>query len=79
MAEHRFELLIDGVPYSVDATPFEFNSETRYKIGYGGKEYIFAYDTQVNRLIAIDDEASDIPDNLEEAISDKLMSGPRPV
>ena len=73
----RFELLIDGVPYSVEATPFEFNTETRYRVNYNGTEHIFTWDSSLGRLTAIDEDAPDIPDNLEEAIAERLESSRR--
>jgi len=73
MAEQRFEIVLDGVPYSVVAAPFEYNTETRYKVWYNGVEHIFTWDSSLGRLIAIDDDASTIPDNLEEAIGQKLQ------
>ena len=74
MTEQRFELLIDGVPYSVTASPFEFNAETRYKVFYNGNEHIFTWDTSLGRLAPIDDESIEIPDNLERAIAERLQS-----
>ena len=77
MAEQRFELLLDGVPYSVTASPFEFNTETRYKVLYNGNEHIFTWDSSLGRLAPIDDDAGEIPDNLEEAIAQRLQSSTR--
>ena len=77
MAEQRFELLLDGVPYSVTAAPFEYNTETRYRVRYNGAEHIFTWDSSLGRLAPIDDDASDIPDNLEEAIASRLQSSRR--
>ena len=70
----RFELVIDGVPYAVTAEPFEYNAETRYKVQYNGTDHIFTWDSRIGRLTPINDDASDIPDNLEEAIAQKLQS-----
>lgn len=77
MADERFELLIDGVPYSVTASPFEYNTETRYKVTYNGTEHIFTWDSGIGRLAPIDDDASEIPDNLEQAIAQRLQSSRR--
>lgn len=74
MTEQRFELLLDGVPYAVAATPFEFNTETRYRVRYNGNEHIFTWDSSLGRLAPIDDDAAAIPDNLEEAIAGRLQS-----
>jgi hypothetical protein len=73
MAEQRFEVLLDGVPYSVIASPFMFNTETRYKVQYNGNEHIFTWDSSLGRLTSIDDDAGIIPDNLELAIAERLQ------
>jgi hypothetical protein len=73
MAEQRFEVLLDGVPYSVTASPFMFNTETRYKVQYNGNEHIFTWDSSLGRLTSIDDDAGIIPDNLELAIAERLQ------
>ena len=77
MAEERFEIRIDGVPYSIIASPFQFNTETRYRVQYNGNEHIFTWDSRIGRLAPIDDDASDIPDALEEEIARKLQSSRR--
>ena len=77
MAEQRFELLIDGVPYAVTASPFEYNTETRYKVSYNGNDHIFTWDSSLGRLAPIDDDAADIPDNLESAIAERLQNSKR--
>ena len=73
MAEQRFELIVDGVPYSVEASSFEYNSETRYRVNYAGNDHIFTWDSRLGRLAPIDDDAATIPDNLEEAIAERLQ------
>lgn len=76
MQEHSFELLLAGVPYFVKASPFEFNTETRFKVSYnGGNEHVFTWDSSLGRLAAIDDDAGDIPDDLETEIANKLQAG----
>jgi hypothetical protein len=77
MAEQRFELILDGVPYSVTATPFVYNTETRYNVKYNGNEHIFTWDTRLGRLAPIDDDAFEIPDNLEVEIASKIQSSRR--
>ena len=74
MTEQRFELLVDGVPYSVTASPFEYNEEVRYSVRYNGTEHIFTWDSSLGRLAPIDDDASLIPDNLESEIANRLQS-----
>ena len=76
MAEHSFELLVDKVPYRVEVTPFEFNTETRFRVSYnGGEEHIFTWDSSLGRLAPIDDESGTMPDDLEAAIAYRLQSG----
>jgi hypothetical protein len=71
--ERRFNLLVDSVPYMVSAEPFRFNGEVRYRVSVnGGSEHVFTWDSSVSQFRAIDDEASTLPDNVEEAISEKL-------
>ena len=77
MTEERFEIRIDGVPYVVTASPFQFNTETRYNVKYNGNEHIFTWDSEINALRAIDDEASMLPSSLEEEISRRLHLKPR--
>jgi len=73
--ERRFNLLVDNVPYVVSAIPFQFNGEVRYRVSVnGGSEHVFTWDSSLGHLRAIDDEASTLPDNVEEAISEKLQS-----
>lgn len=74
MQGQNFELVLAGIPYFVKAEPFSFNDEPRFKVSYnGGDEHIFAWDASINRLSAIDDDAISIPDDLEAAISTKLL------
>jgi hypothetical protein len=73
--EIKFNLLVDSVPYMVKAMPFTFNGETRYRVSYNGSpEHVFTWDSSLGQLRAIDDDSSTLPDNLEEAISEKLQS-----
>jgi len=73
--ERKFNLVVDSVPYIVQATPFKFNGELRYRVSFNGSsEHVFTWDSSMGQLRAIDDEASTLPDNLEEAISEKLQS-----
>lgn len=76
--ETRFDLLVDKVPYSVTAAPFSFNGETRFYVRVnGGVEHVFAWDQELLRLTAIDDNASIMPEAVEEAISQKLQTQQR--
>jgi hypothetical protein len=64
--------VIDGIPFNVKAEPYDFNTEKRFKVSYDGKEYIFAYNSDIGRYAAIGDEAVDIPDNLESFLAERL-------
>ena len=76
MQQSNFEILVDKVPYRVKVEPFEFNTETRFKVQYnGGEEHIFTWDSSLGRLAPIDDDAGLIPDDLEAAIAQRLQSG----
>ncbi len=59
----------------VKATPFTFNEEIRYRVSINGDvEHVFTWDSSVGQLRAIDDDSSTLAVNLEEAISEKLLS-----
>ncbi|MBO9155267.1 hypothetical protein ACFOTA_23860 [Chitinophaga sp. GCM10012297] len=74
METTTFDMLLHQVPYIVKATPFRFNDETRFTISYnGGPDHIFAWDDSTMEFTAIDDDASAIPDEMENAISLKLQ------
>ena len=77
MANHSFQLMLDGSPYDVKAVPFKFNEGTRYTVTYNGSaEYIFAWDDDAGQYIAIDHDSSDIPANVESAIAQQLQRIP---
>ena len=73
--ERNFNLVIDGVPYTVKSIPFLFNSELRFRIILNGaSEHVFTWDSEIGMLRAINDESSVLPAGLEEALSEKLQS-----
>ena len=75
MQSQTFELMVDGIPVIVRATPYEFNTETRFLVSYNGSdEYVFTWDSSLGRLTAIGDGSEEIPDAIEEAIAEKLQS-----
>jgi hypothetical protein len=75
MPTKNFQLVVDGVPYEVRATPFEYNGETRFKVAYNNEvEYIFTWDTGIGQFTAIDEDSHTMPDTLEQAIAAKLQS-----
>jgi hypothetical protein len=75
MQSQTFELRVDGIPIMVKATPYSFNTETRFLVSYNGSdEYVFTWDWALGRLTAIGDGSANIPDTVEEAIAEKLQS-----
>jgi hypothetical protein len=73
MQDQSFQLLLNGVPYVVKASPYQFNTETRFSVSFNGSDdYIFTYDATVGRYVAFGDDTATIPDDLEVAISEKL-------
>ena len=72
--ERNFDLLVDGVPYTIKSMPFLFNDELRFRIIINGaSEHVFTWDSQINMLRAINDDSSVLPAGLEEALSEKLQ------
>jgi hypothetical protein len=73
--ERNFDLLVDGVPYTVRSIPYLFNEELRFRIILNGaSEHVFTWDSQIGMLRAINDDSSVLPAGLEEALSEKLQS-----
>lgn len=69
-----FDLLLEQVPYSIRAVPYPFNNETRFRVRYNDSpEFVFAWDEEAEQFIAIGDEASTIPDEVEEAVAVRLL------
>ncbi len=73
MQNQTFQLLIDGVPYQVNAEAFKFNEGVRYKVSYNqSDDFIFAWDDNVGQYISIDSDSPKIPSNVETAIAVQL-------
>jgi len=72
MTSFDLTTVIDGVPYNVKAEPYDYNTEKRFKVSYDGREFIFAYDSNIGRYSAIGDDAADIPDSLGDYVAEKL-------
>ncbi len=63
------------VPYEIMAEPFTFNGELWYYISVNGsEEHVFTWDSELKRLSAIDNEASTLPEALEQEISNRLQA-----
>ena len=71
----NFDLVVDGVPYSIKSTPFSFNDELRFRIILNGaSEHVFTWDPQISMIRPINDDSSVLPAGLEEALSEKLFN-----
>lgn len=69
-----FDLLLNRVPYVIKVVPFSFNTETRFKVSYNDSpEFVFAWDEEVEQYVALGDESATIPDDVEEAVSTRLL------
>jgi hypothetical protein len=74
MQPTTFDLLLNQVPYIIKAAPYPFNNETRFRVSYNDSpEYIFAWDEEAEQFTSIGDEASTIPDEVEEAVAVRLL------
>lgn len=71
-----FELMVDGKPMVVKATPYQtLSTETRFRVSVNDSPvHIFAWDKDLNRLTATDSSnaAGHIPDKIDEAIGRQL-------
>jgi|SRR5882724_5076082 len=70
-----FELMIDGAPVEVRATPYfiNHNMEKRIRVSFNGSPvHIFAWDDSANRLHAVKEGSENIPHKIEEAIAREL-------
>ena len=71
----NFDLVVDGVPYSIESTPFSYNDELRFRIVLNGtSEHVFTWDPQISMIRPINDDSSVLPAGLEEALSEKLYN-----
>lgn len=70
-----YQLVVDDVPYQIMAEPFTFNGEQRFYVSVNGSDdHVFTWDSEIKRLSAIDEEASTLPDALEQEISNRLQA-----
>ena len=72
-----FELMIDGKPVEIKATPYfvDHNKERRFRVSYDGSPvHIFAWDDSSNRLHAVKEGSEIIPDKIERAIAKELQN-----
>ena len=70
-----YNFVVDQIPYIVSVQPFTLNEQSRFYIQVNnGPEHVFTWDEQLKTIRAIDEDASQLPDALEEEISKKLQS-----
>lgn len=70
-----YNFVIDQIPYIVSVQPFTLNEQSRFYIQVNnGPEHVFTWDEQLKTIRSIDEDASLLPDELEEEISRKLQA-----
>lgn len=71
-----FELLIDGKPLVIKATPYQTaTTETRFRVSVNNSPvHIFGWDKNLNRLTAIEHGSAtgDMPKQIDEAVGREL-------
>jgi hypothetical protein len=74
----RFDIILEGRPVAVKASRYQtHNNETRFRVSINGSPvYIFAYDEDLNKAIAVDKSAaiSAISPGIEEVIGTRLAA-----
>lgn len=71
---HEFNIMVDNVPYFVEAEPFPFNDQVRYRVTVnGGSTDIFVWDDDIQLFRALDDDAATLPDGLIRSITANLL------
>lgn len=69
-----YDFRVDKIPYHVEVSPYLYNEQKRFIINInGGEDHIYTWDEKVQQLIALDDEASVLPESLEKELSEKLV------
>ena len=70
----QFNIIVDGVPYLVEISPFQFNIETRFNVTVNkGDPNVFAWDREMKMFTGLDDESAVLPDGLMLEINKKLL------
>ncbi len=71
-----FDLLLGGKAYTVKATPYLLNTETRYRVSFNGSPvYVFKWDDEHTHLTVAEkaNAVEALPPNLETAIAMRLQ------
>lgn len=73
MQSQSFQLMIDEVPYQINAEPFKIHEGVQYKVSCNqSADFTFAWDDNVGQYISIDADNAAIPSNVEKAIAVQL-------
>ena len=71
----NLNLIVDNIPYFISVAPFSFNGENRYYVKINdGEERVFLWDSEAEQFRAVDDSNQNLPDTLEQEISNQLLS-----
>jgi hypothetical protein len=72
----QFDIVLEGKPVGVKASRYTtHNNETRFRVSINGSPvYIFAYDEELNKAVAIDkgDAIAAISPKIEHVIGERL-------
>ena len=72
----KFDIMLEGKPVMVKASRYQtHNKETRFRVSINGSPiYIFAYDEELERAVAVDKGAaiSAISPRIEDVIGERL-------
>lgn len=70
----RLNIVVDGIAYLVDVSPFEFNNEKRFHVIVNdGPTDIFAWDNEMKMYNGLDDQSAILPDGLVIELNKKLL------
>ncbi len=70
----RFNVIVNGVGYSLSATPFNFNDQVRYNVQVNEEDpAVFAWDSEMSMFKSLSDDTSILPDGLMQAINLELL------
>lgn len=70
-----FNLLVEGIPYVINASKCYFNSELQYRVSLNGSEDVFfAFNDETGRYTASGDNSIIVPAEVEQEIGAKLNS-----
>ena len=75
--QRRFNVIVDGVGYSISVSPFTFNDQIRYNVGVNEEDpAVFAWDSDMSMFMSLSDDTILLPDGLLQAINEELLKTP---